>query len=99
MYYDLTKEEYKEYSKKFRKTYIGKRRFMDKIAYSILSAYFTLCFGIDYIIAGVKEIEYRITYDNIFLLIVIVLFASLEIVSRILYDKDLKEYINTKRKD
>lgn len=99
MYYDLTKEEYKKYSKKFRKTYVGKRRLMDKIVYSILSVYFLLVFGIDYIIADIKEIDYKITYENILLLIIIVLFTSLEVISKILYDKELKEFINTKRKD
>ena len=51
MYYDLTK---KQYSKKIRKTYVGKRRFIDKIAYSIFSAYYLLVFGINYIIADIK---------------------------------------------
>lgn len=93
MYYELSQKEYMNYSKKFKKTFLGKSRFRDHIWCSILNIYFTIVLTIKLIYGIINNIEYSIYLNDLILVILVIIFTSLTIITRIIYDKELKEYI------
>lgn len=97
MYYDLSQKEYKEYSKKFKKTFIGKSRFRDFIGCTIIGTIFLLFFT-SYLIMGVINIiDVEINFYSLTIILLTIIFMILEVVTRMMYDMALKEYINNKK--
>ena len=94
MYFDLTKKEYKEYDKKFRKTYVGKKLF---IVYVISLVMFCITtFGVlslDFF-TSTKDIL-RHVVPTCFLAVV---FLIMVVYYEKLYYYELKDYINTRKK-
>lgn len=97
MYYDLSQKEYQEYSKKFKKTFIGKSRFRDFIGCTIIGTIFLLFFT-SYLIMGVINIiDVEINFYSLTIILLTIIFMILEVVTRMMYDMALKEYINNKK--
>lgn len=98
MYYNLSQKEYMNYSKKFKNTFLGKSRFRDHIWCSILNIYFIIALTIKLIYGIINNIEYPIYLNDLILVILVIIFTSLTIITRIIYDKELKEYIISQMK-
>lgn len=97
MYYDLSQKEYREYSRKFKKTFIGKSRYRDFLGCSLIGTYFLILFVIYMVTGIVKKTNYELNYNNLSLIVLTLLFMALEIVTRVLYDYALKEYIESQK--
>lgn len=93
MYYNLTQKQYRDLSKEFKKTFIGKSRYRDYLGCSILNIYFMILLTIEFIYSNIKEIQIALDFNNIILILLCLIFTSLNIITRIIYDKALKEYI------
>ena len=93
MYYNLSKKEYIEYSKKFKKTFLGKSRYRDYIGCSILDVYFIIVLSIKFISGIITNTEYLISFNDLIVILLVIIFTSLNIITRIIYDRSLKEYI------
>lgn len=81
------------YSKSFKKTFLGKSRYRDYLGCSIINIYFIIILTIKFIIGIIKQHNYLIYFNDIILILLVIIFTSLTIVTRIIYDKSLKEYI------
>lgn len=97
MYYDLTKEQYKNYETKFRKTYIGKNLFQSKIACEIISLFVAINIAIAYFFDSSMTLQSLNWLDIGYL---IVLFASIigYFISEVYYSNELKNYILSQKK-
>ena len=93
MYYNLSKKEYIEYSKKFKKTFLGKSRYRDYIGCSILDVYFIIVLSIKFISGIITNTEYLISFNDLIIILLVIIFTTLNIITRIIYDNSLKEYI------
>ena len=93
MYFNISQEKYRKYSKKFKKTFIGKSRYRDYLGCSILNIYFTIILALEFIIGIIKNIKIEINFYNIILILLVIIFTSLNIITRAVYDNNLKEYI------
>lgn len=93
MYYNLSKTEYMDYSKKFKKTFLGKSRYRDFLGCSILNIYFVIILSIKFIVGVIQNVDFKITFNDIILILLVIIFTALNIITRIIYDNSLKEYI------
>ena len=97
MYITISQKEYRKYSKEFKKTFIGKSRFRDAFWCSILGTYFIVILSLEFIIGIIKHIDIKLDFNNIILILLTLIFLSLTLITRIIYDKNLKEYIEFKK--
>lgn len=93
MYYNLSQRDYMNYSKKFKKTFLGKSRYRDYLGCSIINTYFIVILFIKFIIGIINQKNYPIYFNDIILMLLVIIFTALTITTRIIYDKSLKEYI------
>ena len=100
MYYNLTRKQYKNYEKKFRRTYIGSVLFIEQII-TVIVFMFVAC---DMIFVGdmlstilkAAGVEVGITMYTGFAIALIILLGIIIIVNQLSYRKELKQYILTK---
>ena len=94
MYFDLTKKEYKDYNKKFKKTYIGGKLY---IVYVISLVMFTLTsFAVLSLNLFTKEND--ILGEVVPICFLALVFVIMVINYEKLYYNELKDYINTRKK-
>lgn len=97
MYYDLTKEQYKKYEKKFKKTYVGKEYFQAYLTSAIGTLIFAFVAGFVY---GYTEVVTLNDMAYLFGFTVIAIGCGLECVLwHTQYRKELKNYILSKNND
>lgn len=97
MYYNLTKKEYKEFEKKFNKTYIGRQLYIGVITSLIFGCILFAIAGYD---MGYRSVEYfEITLLDIALFMV----GGFSLIENALkqseYRRELKQYILEKNKN
>ena len=97
MYITINQQEYRKYSKDFKKTFLGKSRYRDALWCSILGTYFTLILSLEFIIGIIRNIDIKLDFNNVILILLTLIFLVLKVVTRIIYDKSLKEYIEFKK--
>lgn len=97
MYITITQSEYRKYSKEFKKTFLGKSRYRDYLWCSILGTYFTLILSLEFIIGIIKQVDVKLDFNNVIFILLTIIFLSLTLITRITYDKHLKEYIEYKK--
>ena len=91
MYYNLTKEQYKEYAKKFNKTVIGKQYSQDKITSLIIGC---ILWGVAGFLVGYNSVEaltISLTEIGLFLVGGFVLVEG--VLNDLEYKRELKNYI------
>lgn len=96
MYYDLKKDEYMEYEKKFKSTYVGKQLFQARMMPAILGC---ILWGIGGGIVGynsIDSIQFPLSSVAFFLIGGLTLLES--VLWHIEYRKELKNYITKKTK-
>ena len=93
MFHNISQKEYMNYSKKFKKTFLGKSRYRDYLGCSILNTYFIIILAIKFIIGIIKNINYHIYFNDLILILLVLIFTILQIITRAFYDNNLKEYI------
>ena len=97
MYYNLTKKEYKEFEKKFNKTYIGRQLYIGVITSLIFGCILFAIAGYD---IGYRAVEaFEITLLDIALFMV----GGFSLIENVLkqaeYRRELKQYILEKNKN
>lgn len=91
MYYDLTKEQYKKYEKKFKKTYVGKEYFQAYLTSAIGTLVFAFITGFMY--GYIEEVTLN-DMSILFAFVFIAIGCGIECVLwHIQYRKELKNYI------
>lgn len=98
MYYNLTKEEYRKKEFKFKKTYVGNRKYMQKMISFIVFLLFLIDLLINFITANISEEITALTIDMnlLFSLTGFILIGICTVIFNIDYENSLKEYINNK---
>lgn len=94
MYFDLTKKEYKEYDKKFRKTYVGRKLYIVYVISLIMFAITTF---------GVLSLDFFTNTKDILRHVVPTCFLALVFLIMVvhyekLYYLELKDYIKSQKK-
>ena len=96
MYFDLTKKQFKEYEKKFRKTYIGKKIFTEYVLVTVFACLVCLpILFLDLFSNSFTTNEIRLIISTCF--IGLMLFFG-DLYYEKLYYLELKDYIKSQKK-
>lgn len=96
MYYELTKEKYKEYNRKFKKTYVGKGYYLGYLLFYIVAIFLLAEIQIMPIVDSTYITTSIELTDLCILLLVPTLFIG-GVMIELQYRKELKEYIKNEK--